>query len=210
MPSWLFARSSRSPPHRPALRLRPRRRCSTEHRPLCSCIGRCSQKLPKNAVRRRRFPAKLWIIDILQDVSGGRTRARTWDPLIKSQLLYQLSYAPGLPSAGSPAGRGSLSKGETGCPAALPLSHQTQKAAERARRPLEAMASCVREIASSVASTSRCGPHCGRGPPSGPIGPRSKPPGPRCFQPCCPCMRRSPPNRASMTKRCFWASSRLL
>jgi hypothetical protein len=27
---------------------------------------------------------------------GGRTRARTWDPLIKSQLLYQLSYAPGL------------------------------------------------------------------------------------------------------------------
>jgi hypothetical protein len=27
--------------------------------------------------------------------SGGRTRARTWDPLIKSQLLYQLSYAPG-------------------------------------------------------------------------------------------------------------------
>jgi hypothetical protein len=26
---------------------------------------------------------------------GGRTRARTWDPLIKSQLLYQLSYAPG-------------------------------------------------------------------------------------------------------------------
>ena len=27
--------------------------------------------------------------------NGGRTRARTWDPLIKSQLLYQLSYAPG-------------------------------------------------------------------------------------------------------------------
>ncbi|CAH1666911.1 hypothetical protein CHELA20_52035 [Hyphomicrobiales bacterium] len=25
---------------------------------------------------------------------GGRTRARTLDPLIKSQLLYQLSYAP--------------------------------------------------------------------------------------------------------------------
>jgi hypothetical protein len=33
---------------------------------------------------------------------GGRTRARTWDPLIKSQLLYQLSYAPGPPPAGSP------------------------------------------------------------------------------------------------------------
>jgi hypothetical protein len=28
------------------------------------------------------------------DFIGGRTRARTWDPLIKSQLLYQLSYAP--------------------------------------------------------------------------------------------------------------------
>jgi hypothetical protein len=27
-------------------------------------------------------------------IIGGRTRARTWDPLIKSQLLYQLSYAP--------------------------------------------------------------------------------------------------------------------
>jgi hypothetical protein len=26
--------------------------------------------------------------------NGGRTRARTWDKLIKSQLLYQLSYAP--------------------------------------------------------------------------------------------------------------------
>src|SRR5262249_33534641 len=29
--------------------------------------------------------------------SGGRTRTRTLDPLIKSQLLYQLSYAPGSP-----------------------------------------------------------------------------------------------------------------
>jgi hypothetical protein len=29
---------------------------------------------------------------------GGRTRTRTWDPLIKSQLLYQLSYAPGMPA----------------------------------------------------------------------------------------------------------------
>ena len=29
-----------------------------------------------------------------QRIDGGRTRARTLDPLIKSQLLYQLSYAP--------------------------------------------------------------------------------------------------------------------
>jgi hypothetical protein len=28
------------------------------------------------------------------DFNGGRTRARTVDPLIKSQLLYQLSYTP--------------------------------------------------------------------------------------------------------------------
>jgi hypothetical protein len=27
-------------------------------------------------------------------LTGGRTRTRTLDPLIKSQLLYQLSYAP--------------------------------------------------------------------------------------------------------------------
>jgi hypothetical protein len=36
------------------------------------------------------------------DVIGGRTRTRTWDPLIKSQLLYQLSYAPEMPAAVSP------------------------------------------------------------------------------------------------------------
>ena len=28
-------------------------------------------------------------------IFGGRTGTRTLDPLIKSQLLYQLSYAPG-------------------------------------------------------------------------------------------------------------------
>ena len=31
-------------------------------------------------------------VDLLDDF-GGRTWARTKDPLIKSQLLYQLSYA---------------------------------------------------------------------------------------------------------------------
>jgi hypothetical protein len=30
----------------------------------------------------------------INSVNGGRTRTRTLDPLIKSQLLYQLSYAP--------------------------------------------------------------------------------------------------------------------
>ena len=40
---------------------------------------------------------------------GGRTRARTWDPMIKSHLLYQLSYAPGT-SPEIPSGRRRLAK----------------------------------------------------------------------------------------------------
>ena len=40
---------------------------------------------------------------IFKDIFGGRTRTRTWDPLIKSQLLYQLSYAPGSPMRARPA-----------------------------------------------------------------------------------------------------------
>ncbi len=32
----------------------------------------------------------------LSVVFGGPSRARTWDHLIKSQLLYQLSYAPAI------------------------------------------------------------------------------------------------------------------
>src|SRR5262245_41689122 len=40
---------------------------------------------------------------------GGRTRTRTWDPLIKSQLLYHLSYAPYLPRS-NPQRRGCCSK----------------------------------------------------------------------------------------------------
>src|SRR5687768_4317407 len=46
---------------------------------------------------------------------GGRTRIRTLDPLIKSQLLYQLSYAPG-PRLGSPK-PASFSKARRDCPA---------------------------------------------------------------------------------------------
>ena len=39
-------------------------------------------------------PGRLRQTTDLDRLFGGRTRARTWDPLIKSQLLYQLSYAP--------------------------------------------------------------------------------------------------------------------
>src|SRR5690606_14824431 len=59
---------------------------------------------------------------------GGRTRTRTWDPLIKSQLLYQLSYAPAVPPWSGrwkpPSrplvswGSGAYSKGKVACPAA--------------------------------------------------------------------------------------------
>ncbi|VXC97606.1 hypothetical protein SPHINGOAX6_70709 [Sphingomonas sp. AX6] len=38
--------------------------------------------------RRSHSYPKRWILE-----NGGRTWARTKDPLIKSQLLYQLSYA---------------------------------------------------------------------------------------------------------------------
>jgi hypothetical protein len=40
-----------------------------------------------NAKRLKKVPT--------HGLGGGRTRARTWDPMIKSHLLYQLSYAPG-------------------------------------------------------------------------------------------------------------------
>ena len=45
-------------------------------------------KEARKPVRRCKPPVNASAID------GGRTQARTVDPLIKSQLLYQLSYAP--------------------------------------------------------------------------------------------------------------------
>ena len=53
-----------------------------------------SQKLPKIQARLCSFPELFLIAMEIQVISGGRTRTRTLDPLIKSQLLYQLSYAP--------------------------------------------------------------------------------------------------------------------
>ena len=53
----------------------------------------------------------------MNGINGGRTRTRTLDPLIKSQLLYQLSYAPGMPRQNF-ARRAWLSKGARQCPAA--------------------------------------------------------------------------------------------
>ena len=42
-----------------------------------------------------RERARIWEA-YLFDFLGGRSRTRTYDPLIKSQLLYHLSYAPAL------------------------------------------------------------------------------------------------------------------
>jgi hypothetical protein len=53
---------------------------------------------------------------MLLGCDGGRTRARTWDPMIKSHLLYQLSYAPGT-GPESLRKRASFSKAPPRCPA---------------------------------------------------------------------------------------------
>ena len=50
---------------------------------------------------RFRFLQPDLLVTAFREKNGGRTWARTKDPLIKSQLLYQLSYAsipfPALP-----------------------------------------------------------------------------------------------------------------
>src|SRR5690606_18273657 len=50
-------------------------------------------------VSRHRPDRHLTACFLISGGFGGRTRTRTWDPLIKSQLLYQLSYAPAGPPA---------------------------------------------------------------------------------------------------------------
>jgi hypothetical protein len=52
-----------------------------------------AQFVAQNAKRENHLAAiSLHAIDFTREF-GGRTWARTKDPLIKSQLLYQLSYA---------------------------------------------------------------------------------------------------------------------
>ena len=61
---------------------------------LRGVLGRNSRKTP---ARHRQGAARhLKVVEI----NGGRSRTRTCDPLIKSQLLYQLSYAPRPPKTG--------------------------------------------------------------------------------------------------------------
>jgi hypothetical protein len=83
-----------------------------EQRSVCGKDGRArSPPVTKKAVPRRSLEGKTPKREegagrlastnalIFIDFDGGRTRARTLDPLIKSQLLYQLSYAPIEPAA---------------------------------------------------------------------------------------------------------------
>ena len=145
----------------------------------------------------------------MKRISGGRTRTRTLDPLIKSQLLYQLSYAPELLRRGS-AERAWLSKGGRQCPAARFI--QAPRRVKEKAAGLSGgfwMAIRVGEIALAAVRYSFDAPYCGCASP--PCMPR----GPRWCQPPKPWWPRKPPaswapSRASATKRCFWLSSRLL
>src|SRR6202790_5327592 len=80
------------------------------------------QRLTRRRVRTRKSPlfaGQMHGSPVEFDtwrLAGGRTRARTWDPLIKSQLLYQLSYAPGT-GPESLRKRASFSKATPRCPA---------------------------------------------------------------------------------------------
>ena len=76
-------------------------------RRICRALRECPAAMVDSTIRPdRQFLEKL----------GGRTRARTWDPMIKSHLLYQLSYAPGL-GPENLLKRASFSKAIPVCPA---------------------------------------------------------------------------------------------
>jgi hypothetical protein len=71
------------------------------------------------------------------DLLGGRTRARTWDPLIKSQLLYQLSYAPGPGPERAFRETASFSKATLECLASARAFHKPRSVAQVAEKPPE-------------------------------------------------------------------------
>jgi hypothetical protein len=102
-----IARRATSPPCSPAGNSRLHQ-SGAEHLETSIAPG------PRLSPRLRTSPSPITPGQIPGE-NGGRTRTRTLDPLIKSQLLYQLSYAPargapysnpGLPC--KPPGAGSL------------------------------------------------------------------------------------------------------
>ncbi len=144
---------------------------------------------------------------------GGRTRARTWDPLIKSQLLYQLSYAPGARSgkAFARAGRlakrfGDVQQGSAVFP--IPTLEASYGKTAGFRRPSQSPAGFRVALAISVAPAIR--DVQARPRPAVLSGPWSRSM-PRSIQRC----RRPPPSKrrsqwVSTTSRRFWGSSSVL
>ena len=121
-------------------------------------------------------------------MNGGRTRARTWDPLIKSQLLYQLSYAPSVTPGGAPSRRGLAKPPRTvqqTCRfAAANENRRANPAASRGAASSGRLRAQPRSVATRAARQPLRRP-CG-GPPE------------------------DRPMRTSIAKRCFWPSSRVL
>ena len=125
----------------PRVSMRPigcRRRCGHLRRPPFGTCLEPLRKIPNLVVRRSKENDRF-----CKGLNGGGTRARTWDPMIKSYLLYQLSYAPvGRRSRKSPRKRASFSKATPGCPAKMePVfpgfggSRKMQKTAGFSARP---------------------------------------------------------------------------
>jgi hypothetical protein len=103
--------------------LQSRPRASVQHReraddsPSLAAVTRVVLRCGPGPKVPQREPTRRCILSCcLKGLNGGRTRARTWDPMIKSHLLYQLSYAPGT-GRESLHKRASFSKAIPRCPA---------------------------------------------------------------------------------------------
>ena len=142
----------------------------------------------RKQARPRARPDSRAVFDLLKslffDLFGGRTRTRTWDPLIKSQLLYQLSYAPGI--SPPPAVRaGSCSKAGSYCPGKARNAPSCRGFRWLARRPFSGLPPAAREQFGAVAAhIAAVRPFHSRAPGST----KGKPPG---GDPAAPVRRRS-------------------
>src|SRR5271155_178255 len=85
----------------------------------CSAYGSQRPGVDFLPVGQTRTPVLAFPTQAFGDF-GGRTRTRTWDPLIKSQLLYHLSYAPAMtPRMERPQEGAASSRGFPPCPERL-------------------------------------------------------------------------------------------
>jgi hypothetical protein len=181
--------------------------CRTAGNGPCACYPcRYPEQISETAITC----STKYIFDFL-GIFGGRTRARTWDPMIKSHLLYQLSYAPGTGPEKTLARGPSFSKATPRCPANW----------ARFSRPLEGARNGEKSSDSSDFSAGfnlrprpcpqsrpdplRSGP---RSRPSSSRSKRSMPRSKRCWR------QPSAPNRCPIwvrtASRRFWPSSSVL